>query len=79
MQTKIDFGASMVGKLARPMGPFGMLVVDESRVNMDDVVNTHREGAIVRVRGDVNTAITYISPEQDITTGCVAGWISEDE
>lgn len=62
----------------REMGGLGFIVVDTDRVNLDDVCNSDRPGAIVRVWGDVTTAIRFIGGD-DTKIGCVAGWISEEE
>lgn len=68
---------SVLGKIVRSLGPFGFIAVDESRVNLNDLLAPSDAGRIVRVMGDPNTCIRIIPSENPETLGCLAGWISE--
>ena len=59
------------------MGAFGFIAVDVARVNLDDLLGGGPD-VIVRCMGSPSDCITFF-PADNTLTGCVAGWISEDE
>lgn len=75
-----DFGEdSMLGKLLKAAGPFGFIAIDESAVNMGDLLGgAGRHGAIVRCTKNPNECISVFSVGDDSLLGCVASWISEE-
>ena len=69
---------SVLGKLLRSLGPFGFVAVDDSRVNIDDLLSPCVPGKIVRVRGNPADCIAVYSSADAETLGCIAGWISDE-
>lgn len=66
--------------LAMAHGPW-IIACDQNRVNLDDLINSlsRRPGSIVRVDGDVPSALKIIqAPGRDEVFDCIAGWISEE-
>ena len=53
----------------------GLWLVNPSRVNMDDLLNS-TPGRIIRCQ-DVS-AMQFVSGAPDELAACIAGWISED-
>lgn len=61
------------------MGPFGAIAIDQTTVNIDDLLNAyHIPGGIVRVYGSPHESIMLLPSDLD-PIGCICGWISEDE
>jgi hypothetical protein len=58
-------------------GMGGLWLVNPENVNLDDMLNANRTGAIVRVK-DIHNAVKFIPAGDESLMGCVAGWISED-
>ena len=72
MQTKFDE--------LMAMGPFSFVAIDRDRVNIDDLIEClEGRGGVVRCNGDPKDCITVFSEDVGAFSGCVAGWISEDE
>ena len=61
------------------MGGFGFIAIHAANVNIDDLLNSHRPGAIVRCYSNPAEAIQFFPSGDCPLLGCVAGWISEDE
>jgi hypothetical protein len=60
-------------------GLSGLWLVNTFNVNLDDMLNAARPGAIVRVR-DLDNSLRFI-PHEGVSEvlGCIAGWVSEEE
>lgn len=56
----------------------GFWMVDQHRVNLDDLCAPAHPGKIVRVDGDPHTAIAYMF-ENGVEADAIAGWSSENE
>jgi hypothetical protein len=65
-------------RLLDMMEPPAFLAVHVDLVNLDDLLNFHRPGAIVRTRADPRECIQWVVPPAQESLGCVAGWISEE-
>ena len=56
----------------------GLWLIEEGKVHIGDLIAALPHGRFVRVK-DIN-AVRYVSPSTDeAMTGCVAGWISEED
>lgn len=60
------------------MDAFGLICVNKGTVNLEDLFHAV-PGAIIRVDGNPNDSIKFISPFDAPALGCIAGWISEED
>jgi predicted RNase H-like nuclease len=58
-------------------GMTGMWLVNQSLTNIDDLLNS-RPGMIVRVK-DIHNAVKFIPVAGEDVSGCIAGWISDED
>jgi hypothetical protein len=65
-------------RLLDMMDPPPFLAAHVDLVNLDDLLNCHIPGAIVRTRADPRECIQWVVPPAQEALGCVAGWISEE-
>ena len=60
------------------MGGFGFIAIWTDNVEIEDILNSMRPGAIVRCYEKPEDCIKFFPPD-DAPLGVVAGWISEDD